>query len=420
MDVKEKIKNLPDAPGVYFMKDAAGEVIYVGKAVSLRKRVRSYFTKGEPSVKTAVMLSAVRDIAFIETGSEHDALILESDLIKKYRPHFNISLKDDKSYPYIKITQEDFPRVFIGRRKKGETGFDYFGPYTSARLLRNAVKILRKSFPFCTARRFPLSRKPCLHYHLGLCMGPCAGLVSRKAYRAMIRGLEDFLARKDEDLIEDLSLRMRALVKEEKFEEAARTRDQLEALSLLISLKKFDVRRTRLLEDDWRRLGLKNEPRRIEGFDISNLGGGQSVGSMVSFFDGKPDKGQYRRFRIRDVAGIDDYAMMREVVRRRYSRLLREARPMPDLILIDGGLGHLETALQVLKDLELGIPLISIAKSEELIYTVQSKEPLRLRRDSSVLRLVQRVRDEAHRFAITYHRLLRGKAAFDEKENDGI
>jgi excinuclease ABC subunit C len=404
---KKKIKNFPDSPGVYFMKDRVGEIIYVGKAVALKKRVASYFNRRASSLKTDVMMSCVADISYREVPTEHEALLLEAELIKKYRPRFNISLKDDKSYPYIVVTREVFPRVYIGRRR-GRLGdeADLFGPYTSASLLRRALKILRRSFPFCSCRRFP--KKPCLNFDLGLCPGPCQGRISRGRYRTIIRSLEDFLTQKDTELIEDLSRRMQRLVARERFEDAAKLRDQLEALSILVSLKKGpDEAQDR--EDDWVRLGLKKEPRRIEAFDISNIGGRQAVGSMVSFFDGKPDKDSYRRFRIKAVGGIDDYAMIREIVGRRYRRLLEERRDMPDLVVIDGGAGHLAAARGCLKGLGVALPIIAIAKEEELIYTGMRRMPLALERSSLALRLVQAVRDEAHRFAKKYHILLRKK-----------
>jgi len=405
---KKKIKNFPDSPGVYFMKDRAGEIIYVGKAVALKKRVASYFNRRASSLKTDVMMSYVADISYQEVPTEREALLLEAELIKKYRPRFNVSLKDDKSYPYIVVTRETFPRVYIGRRR-GHLGdeADLFGPYTSASLLRRALKILRRSFPFCSCRRFP--KKPCLNLDLGLCLGPCQGRIGRRRYLAIIRSLEDFLTQKDTELIEGLSRRMQRLVARERFEEAAKLRDQLEALSILVSLKKGSSAGMEGKEDDWVRLGLKKEPCRIEAFDISNIGGRQAVGSMVSFFDGKPDKDNYRRFRIKAVGGIDDYAMIREVVGRRYRRLLEERLKLPDLVVIDGGAGHLAAARGALRELGIALSMIAIAKEEELIYTGMRPAPLRLERSSPALRLVQAVRDEAHRFAKKYHILLRKK-----------
>ncbi len=392
------------------MKDRASQVIYVGKALSLRKRVLSYFLKNRGSIKTDVLMSYVEGLSCIETGSEYEALILEDRLIKQYKPRFNIIAKDDKSFPYIKITREDFPRVFIGRRKKGETGVDYFGPYISAKLLRSAVAILRKSFPFCSCRRFP--KRPCLNYHIGLCPGPCHGKISKKSYLKILRSFEDFLAKKDTDLIEELSRKMREFVGSERFEEAAGARDQLEALSLLSSLKKTDSRKAFKVLSDFEKLGLKKEPERIETFDISNLSASQAVGSMVSFYKGLPDKNNYRRFRIRMVSGVDDYAMMREIVRRRYERLIKENEPLPDLIVIDGGKGHLDAASGVLRGLKVDIIVIAIAKLHELVYVNGRRMPVKLKPDSAALQLIQRSRDEAHRFALKYHHLLRHKDAF--------
>ncbi|MFB3919708.1 MAG: UvrB/UvrC motif-containing protein [Candidatus Velamenicoccus archaeovorus] len=413
---KEKIRSFPDSPGVYFMKDRAGEIIYVGKAVSLKKRVASYFNRCPPAagagLKTDVMMSYVEDISYRQVPTEREALLLEAELIKKYQPRFNISLKDDKSYPYIVVTRETFPRVFIGRRRgRLMDEADLFGPYTSASLLRRALKILRRSFPFCSCRRFP--KKPCLNFDLGLCPGPCQGRIGRRRYRMIIRSLEDFLTQKDTELIEGLSRRMQALVARERFEEAAKLRDQLEALSILVSLRKSPLRGPQK-EDDWIRLGLKREPRRIEAFDVSNTAGGEAVGSMVSFFEGRPDKDNYRRFRIRAVVGIDDYAMIREVVGRRYRRLLEEHLSLPDLVVIDGGAGHLAAARGALREWGPALPIIAIAKEEELIYTGMRPKPLALERSSPVLRLIQAVRDEAHRFARKYHILLRKKKMMEE------
>ncbi len=404
---KELIKNFPDSAGVYLMADSAGEVIYVGKAVSLKKRVASYFLKTQHSIKTKVMLSYVKGIRFEGTANEHDALVLESKLIKQYKPRFNISFKDDKSFPYIKITHEKFPRVLIGRRRKKDESVDLFGPYTSAKLLRRALNILRKSFPFRSCRRF--GSRPCLNYDLKLCLAPCQDKVSQGAYARMMGRLEDFLMKNDSDIISRLSFEVGKFSKKQEYEKAARVRDQLQALSILVSLKDADNRKFQKIHDDFSSIGLKKGPRRIEAFDISNIGESFAVGSMVSFYNGMPDKKNYRRFKIRGVRGINDYAMIQEVVRRRYQRLLKEGSGLPDLIVIDGGLGHLEAAQAVLEEAGLKIPMLAIAKKEELIYTVKHKEGVRLDRASYILRLIQAMRDEAHRFALKYHHLLRRK-----------
>ncbi len=406
---KEIVKNFPDSCGVYIMKDKGGRVIYVGKAVSLKKRVLSYFKKNHDSLKTQVLMTYVDNISYQKAASEYEALITEDRLIKELKPRFNIIAKDDKSFPYIKVSQEDFPRISIGRRKKNETGFDYFGPYVSAKLLRRALTILRRSFPFCSCRKFP--KRACLNYDMGLCLGPCKNNVSKSIYLKNVRELEDFLIKKDDDLIDELSRKMNSFVKDRRFEEAAKIRDQIAALSILISLKKNDSREVSSYSD-FELLGLKQEPKRVEAFDISNVSGRQAVGSMVSFLNGAPDKDNYRRFKIRSVEGIDDYAMMQEVVRRRYERIISENEKMPDLIVIDGGSGHLKAAKKVLSSLKIFSPVIAIAKEEELVYTVGKKFPLKLKRNSIALKLIQRVRDEAHRFALKYHHLLRHKDAF--------
>lgn len=404
---KKQLKDFPDRPGVYFMKDADGEIIYIGKAASLKKRLASYFLKAQDSIKTKVMLSYVEGISFMEAASEYDALVLESKLIKEHQPRFNISLKDDKSFPYIMMTHELFPRVLIGRRKKNVASADFFGPYTNAKLLRRALNILRKSFPFCSCRRF--CSKACLYYDLKLCAGPCAQKISQAVYGRMIKRFQNFLTKKDSDVISELSAEIIKSSKSQAYEKAARLRDQLEALSILVTLKNGGAKKFVKIQDDFDKIGLIKEPHRIETFDISNISGSFAVGSMVSFYDGQPDKKQYRRFKIRAVEGIDDYAMMKEVLLRRYRSLLKKNVSLPDLIVIDGGRGHLEVAWLALKSLSLKIPMIAIAKREELIYTIKQKEPVKLERNSYVLRLVQSARDEAHRFALKYHRLLRKK-----------
>lgn len=417
---KDEIKDFPDCPGVYLMRDISGQIIYVGKALSLKKRVANYFSRAHASVKTTVMMTYVRKIEYLRTVDEYQALILESELIKRHQPRFNISLKDDKSYPFIKVSREAFPRVMIGRRKKSEQveRFDWFGPYTSGLLLRKALKVLRKSFPFRSCRVFP--KKPCLFFHLRLCGAPCSGEITRGRYARIIGSLEDFLTKPKTALVEDLSLKMRRLVKEEKFEDAGIIRDQLEALSILVSLRSRGRSAASTGGDDWRRLGIHSEPGRIEGFDISNISGQQAVGSMVSFLRGEPDKSQYRRFRIREVSGVDDYAMIREIFRRRYARARAEGARLPDLVLIDGGLGHLKAALSVARELGLRVPIVSLAKKEELVYTVSHRLPCRFEKDSQTLLLLQRVRDEAHRFALKYHHFLRRENVFGKKPSERI
>ena len=397
--LRRRIKEFPVTPGVYLMKDKDGRVIYVGKASNIRKRVLSYFKKPQSSYKNEALISNILDIDIIQTSSEHEALLLESRLIKQLKPYYNISLKDDKSFPYIKITKESFPRVFVGRKKLDEN-VEYIGPYTDVKLLRLALKSLRKVFPFCTCRNFP--KRECLYYRLDLCLAPCTDKVCKKEYRDMISHLKHFANKGSRSLIDSLEKKMQAYSKNNDFEEALKIRDKIKALGLLVEQSK---------SDSWDILGFKKAPRCIEAFDISNLFGKEAVGSMATFINGKPDKNQYRRFKIKMIQGIDDYAMISEIMQRRYYRVIKDNFVKPDLIVIDGGKGHLNVALKQLKILGLNIPIIAIAKEEELIYTIENDKPLKLDRDSHVLQLVQRVRDEAHRFAINYHRLLRNKKA---------
>lgn len=405
--LKNIISQLPLAPGVYLFKDSAGKILYIGKAKSLKKRVQSYFNR-PLDAKTQVMTSKIADIQHKLTGTESRAEILEAQLIKENQPQYNIDLKDDKSFPWIKITDEDFPVISVCRRKgaKQHDTAIYFGPYTDAKLLRQAFKIMRKIFGFRSCRKMPKS--PCLYYRLKLCPAPCTGKISRQAYTKILKQIKLFLESRYEELLHELAEEMRVASAERNFEEAAGLRDRINALSAiehdaenfsggdqLIQLQAF--------------LGLDKLPLRIEAFDISNISGQQACGSMVSFYRGLPDKNNYRRFRIRTVAGVDDYDMIREVVRRRYTRVLKEGLSLPDLVLIDGGRGHLAVAAGELKKLNIQVALMSIAKDQENIYLENRPRPLKLKHDTAALNLVRRIRDEAHRFAIKYHHLLHKK-----------
>ncbi|MFH0771867.1 MAG: excinuclease ABC subunit UvrC [Candidatus Omnitrophota bacterium] len=404
MDIKEKISSLPALPGVYVFKDEDGAVIYVGKASSLRNRIRSYFQKaGERSVRIESMVGHIRDIEWIVTASEAEALLFEANLIKEYHPRYNVALRDDKSYPLIKITMADeYPRVIVARGKKSD-GSLYFGPYADARLLRQAVKSLRRIFPFCTC--CPLLKKACVYRDLGLCPAPCETKTSREEYLETINEIILFIEGKRDELLRKLSAKMKMFSDNRDFEAAARVRDQIEAFGKAI-LKKTKADTIGELSELKNVLGLRPEPRYIEAFDISNIKAEGACGSMVAFLDGRPCKRNYKMFKIREVKGQDDYAMMREVVRRRYSK--REN--LPDLILIDGGKGHLSSAAREINALGInGIPIIGIAKLFEHIYTLDRDEPIVLPPSSKALHLIQRIRDESHRFAIRYHHILRRK-----------
>jgi len=548
----ERLAQLPAAPGVYLMRDARGKVIYVGKAAVLRNRVRSYFhAPSGLSEKTRRLVAEIADLEVIQTATEAEAFLLEDALIKKYQPRFNIRLRDDKRYPYLKITAEPFPRVMIVRRRARD-GARYFGPYTNAKAMRATLKLAQKLFPIRTcnlALPFKNPRRPCLNYHIGRCLAPCAGLVSQEEYGRAVDGAAMLFEGRISGLVQSLRARMRDAADREQFELAARLRDQIFALNRalerqsvalpdtvdrdvigiaidgesacaqvffvrggrlsgretfhlrapgtpseaevlsaflsqyyaaaavvpkevllpvapddaaeiadwLSSLRGNKVRlkvpqrgeKRRLVElaCDNARYSLKREgaaaalvgeeasdalaelaevlslsafPQRIEAFDISNTQGGEATGSMVVFEDGRPRRDAYRRFKVHLAGKPDDYAMMREVLLRRFRRGLAELHDptvshgkfsqFPDLLLIDGGKGQLAVALSVLEELELdGIEAIGLAKRHEEIYRPGESAPLRLPPESKALLLLRHIRDEAHRFAITYHRKLRGK-----------
>jgi excinuclease ABC subunit C len=546
VSLEEKLEALPIGPGVYQHKDAEGTVLYVGKAKNLRNRVRQYFQKSRSmDRRIEVMLQRASDLEIIVTDSEVEALILEANLIKKLRPRYNVNLKDDKSYPYIVITNEPFPRVFVTRRIRRD-GSHYFGPYTDVKNVRAALKAVRDIFMIrsCNfalddatiARR---KYKLCLDYHIKKCGGPCEGLVSQEAYGKMIAQVADVLRGKTESLIHRLQADMEALAADMKFEDAAVVRDRIKGLQAYTERQKvatldaadrdivafaaegddacgviFAVREGKMvgrrhyymnnveskapseilsilmqqhyleaedlpdeilipeLPDDvatlqqWladrrggkfavrlpaegeestlvklsrsnakflldelkiqrmkksdyvphavtslqKDLHLDRLPRRIECFDISNTQGTDAVASMVVFVDGKPRKSDYRKFKIRTVEGPNDFASMREVIERRYRRLIEEQGTAPDLIMVDGGKGQLSSAVEVLTSLGLTeVPVIGLAKRLEEVFLPGRMDPELIAKTSTGLRLLQQVRDEAHRFAITFHRSLREK-----------
>lgn len=403
-----KVKSLPSLPGVYMFLDEEGRIIYIGKAINIKKRVATYFHRGRArDARMLLMLNEIKDINCITTYSEAEAFIYEAGLIKDHRPRFNIELKDDKSYPYLKLTEnEELPRLYITRRKLND-GAVYYGPYTDVKLLKEAVSFMKKVFPLRTCGH--LLKKVCLEYHLGHCGGPCEKRISTEDYWRIVNQLKSFLEGKKNDLIKGLEKDMKKFSDERKYERALEVKTRIQALTLVRDIR-FGSNLPAFGElDELKNLfDMSKTPKLIECFDISNFSGSQSVGSMVSFVDAKPDKKGYRKFKIKTVEGIDDYSMIREVVRRRYMRLLRENKNMPDLIIIDGGKGHLFSATDELRKLGLdAITVASIAKEFNNIYTKGRKNPLRLSPGSRALHIIQRVRDEAHRFAITYHRKLR-------------
>ncbi len=541
MELREKAARLPLDPGVYLYKDAGGRVIYVGKAKSLRLRVRSYFSDDRMAdSKTGTLLAEARDIDYILVDNEKEALALENNLIKQWKPRFNILLRDDKTYPYIKLTCEKYPRVYVTRRLRKD-GSTYYGPYFPANLAYRLVHFIHRSFlvPSCKVDLTRFHPKPCLQYHIHRCLGPCVqGLTTDDAYAAAVKNVKLFLEGRHADLAKGLRERMQQASDAMRFEEAGAVRDLLstveemeerqkmaavrgddidifaayaepplvalnlfhlrngqivdrreffwedqddfdqtqffsalikqiyidqqhipsiihvpvdfedrEALEELLSEKRgrkveihtpqrgqkkamlnlvetnakhsFDARfrvmrpSSRVIQEALQdALGLPEAPKRIECFDISHIQGTDKVASMVVWEDGRMKKSDYRKFIIRDVVGNDDFASMREVVTRRYSRLQEEKREMPGLVLIDGGIGQLHSAADALE--AIGIinqPLASIAKREEIIYVYgQENEPVVLDRFSPILHLIQSIRDEAHRFAVTFHRTRRNAA----------
>jgi excinuclease ABC subunit C len=557
-DIKERLQirlaSLPESPGVYLMRDANGHVIYVGKALVLRDRVRSYFGQtAQRDAKTARLVGDIADIEWIVTESELEALILESQLIKRHHPRYNIRLKDDKRYPYIKITmQEEFPRVLVVRRM-AEDGGRYFGPFTSSQAVHQSLDLIRRIFPYRTCNReiTGKDRRPCLYYHIERCSGPCIGAISRDAYRQTMERIALFLEGRQEEVVASLRKEMEAASEQLEFERAARIRDEIAAITQIIERQRivsahlhdhdfvafarddgdacvqvFFVRNGRLIGRDyyvlggaadasddeivrsfliqfyeqsssippevvvpsdldnlpileqWLRqrrgsrvmikvpkrgdrravldlaqenavetlrklraewqadrskhvealtqlqetLGLEEPPSRIECYDVSHTHGFGATGSMVVFVQGAPSKSDYRRFRIRQATGGDDYAAMAEVLRRRFARANAASERaeesgrssrwalMPDLIIVDGGKGQLRAALEAVADSGVDhVPIAALAKREEELFTPESPEPHLLPRGSQGLYLVQRIRDEAHRVAVSYHRSVRRK-----------
>ncbi len=536
---KTKLEKLPRKPGIYFFKNAVGDVIYIGKARSIRDRVKSYFqTTVDAKVKN--ILSETDDYEYILTGSEKEAAFLENNFIRQYQPKFNLRLKDDKSFPYLKLTlQEKYPGLYLTRRVEAD-GARYFGPFSPAHQARKTIHLINKYFGVRGCEEpIPGKRKrPCLEYELELCTAPCVDYISEQEYKESVDNALLFLEGKVDTLLKILKQKMKKAAQQQEFEQAAHWRDLIwtidqikdkpklisvdldnkdifgftrtedkaalyifqmrggrvsesegiiiegEAetsqedilastiyklyrgrqdlpLKILLPFKPSGLESTRErlsslsrgkikviipskgknkklvelarknaeillreasespLEEARKTLDLESTPNRIEGFDVSNISGTETVASLVVFENGKPERDEYRKYKIRTVHGPDDIASLQEAIRRRYSRVLREKRPLPDLILVDGGKGQLNAARKVLADLGLGaLSVVSLAKKEETLYTSSQKKGLRLERTSPTLRLFQRIRDEAHRFAVTFHRLRRVKKSFESPLDD--
>ncbi len=434
--LREKISRFPKTPGVYLMKDSKGRVLYIGKAKDLRSRVASYFQNSADLLNTrgpdiARMIVKVVDIDFLECDTEVDALLQEARLIKDIQPPHNAMQKDGKTFPYLEITTgDDFPGVFVTRTPRPK-GSKLYGPFTSAGALRDAVNALQKVFKFRTCeldireddenRRF---FRPCLLHAIHQCTAPCADRISREEYRKDIERLKRFMASKHSVVLKEMEAEMKAAADALNFEEAVKIRDRIKSIQHLklsgdvdgdIQPESFYVDPRKGLERLAKVLEMDNVPRIIEGIDIANLQGDESVGALVCFIDGVAFKNSYKRFRIKTVEGQDDYAMIREVVQRRYRHAAEGEELYPDVILIDGGLGQLHAALEACGEMFVKPPMvISLAKREEEIYTQARQRAIKLPRNDAALRLLQQVRDEAHRFAQHYHHILRSKRQFDE------
>jgi excinuclease ABC subunit C len=426
-----KVRTFPQSPGVYLMKDEAGVVIYVGKATNLRSRAGSYFLKAatvEP--RTADWVGLIADVDFMDCESEVDALLVESRLIKDIQPKHNKILKDDKTFPYLQITtHEDFPRVEITREPMS-SGVKLYGPFADVGSLRGAIQVLQRIFKFRTCSLDIEANdekwkwfRPCLLASIKQCTAPCNVRISKEDYRKDIRRLHQFMAGNKTKLIKEMKAEMQEASTELKFEKAARLRDEIAMLESLdrrgeldthVQPEVFHIDPKKGLAGLKQVLKLQETRRSIEGVDIAHLGGGETVASLVKFIDGLPFKPGYRRFKIKEVKGVDDFRSIHEVVSRRFQRLHDEQDAFPDILLIDGGKGQLSSAVAAFESLGIDPPiLLSLAKKNEEIYRPGESEPIRLSRHAFSLRLLQYVRDEAHRFAQHYHHILRGKSQFN-------
>jgi excinuclease ABC subunit C len=421
-DLLKMTKRFPDKPGVYIMYGEDGHALYIGKAKSLKKRVSSYFRHASfASSRLAKLVSEIRDISTVRTENEAEAMILESKFIKLYQPFFNVELKMGEKYPFIKITNEDFPRTVVTRNRQ-QDGAVYMGPFVHTGHLRTLLRISERYFPLRTCALplkagKPYRERPCMRHTLGLCLAPCSGQCAESLYRERVADLVLLLQGKGADLANRLHKRMDAAANKLEFERAAHLRDTVRAIwrvnrQHLTTPAMFEESR-----DDWlplkrlqEVLRLRDLPWRIDGFDISHTGGGNTVGVAVVFEQGIANKSLYRRFNIKTVDDVDDFRSMEETLTRRYKQCIESQEPTPQLILIDGGPVQLEFALAALSKVGLEkIPAVSLAKREEEIFTPGNPVPLRLDLNDPGLKLLQRVRDESHRFAITSHRRARDK-----------
>ncbi len=439
--IRDHVANFPKTPGVYLMKDGEGRVLYIGKAKDLRSRVSSYFQPSADLLNTrgpdiCRMVESVADIDFLECDSEVDALLKEARLIKDIQPPHNAMLKDGKTFPYIEITtKDDYPGVFVTRTPRLK-GSKLYGPFSSPAAIRDAVNALQKVFKFRTceldiraddeSRRF---FRPCLLHAINQCTAPCAAMISKEDYRKDVVRLKNFFASKRSVVLRQMEKEMQQASDELRFEDAAKMRDRVKAIKSLelsgdvredVQPEAFYVDPRQGLEKLAGILNLDAPPRSMECIDIAHLQGTEMVGSLICFIDGKPFKSGYRRFKINTVEGIDDYAAISEVIRRRYRYAADGDELFPDIILIDGGLGQLHAGMEVFSEMNIRPPMVmSLAKREEEIFIQARSAPIRLARNNPALQLLQFMRDEAHRFAQHYHHLLRKKKTFEKDVNEG-
>ena len=418
--------NIPHLPGVYIMRDSAANIIYIGKAKDLKNRISSYFHSDTDS-KAFSIISAMKTINYILCSSEREAFLVEQQLIKKVQPYFNAMWKDDKSYPYIKLTiSEDFPRLVM-TRKLIKDGSLYFGPYPQLTYIKKLIPWLNKVFKIrpCkiifSEKELPKLEKvkSCLYYHTGLCFGPCMGKISSADYKNNLKEVETFFSGKLKKLADSWQKEMLELSSKHEFEKAKEVRDRLfaiKAMSQRVAIREISIEdinqyvsKTDSLQELREVLKLHKLPAVMECFDISNTSGTNPVASMVQFVNAKPNKAGYRKFKIKTVHQINDFAMIKEAVFRRYSGIIRRNEQFPDLIVIDGGKIQLAYAQSALDEIGIYIPMISLAKQEEEIFMVGKQKSIKLPRNSLGLRVLQAIRDEAHRFAITFHKQLRAK-----------
>ncbi|MFN0118668.1 MAG: excinuclease ABC subunit UvrC [Elusimicrobiota bacterium] len=439
MNPKDFYSKLPHCPGVYLMRDITSQIIYIGKAIDLKKRVSSYFRQRTAvdsyGSKIETLVAQIRHIDYVPTASEREALVLERKLISDYKPIYNAMWKDDKSYPYVMITlKEDFPRLLLTRKKKRD-GSLYFGPYPNVSSVRHLLKWAwrKKLFPLRPCKfeinegsPLPYKKvKTCLYLHTQECSAPCLAKITKSNYQKIVAQAKWFFQGKKEKLLAEWSSEMSEASSKMEYEKAAELRDRIntiERMNQFVTIREMTpemlgekVGASRAIQELMKALTLKSPPLRIECFDISHIQGAEKVASMVSFLNGKPDKSQYRKFIIKTVKGIDDFKSMAEVVGRRYKRLLTENKALPDLVLIDGGKGQLSFALAAIEGLDIkSLEVAALAKENEEIFRPHTKESIQLKLDSPALLLLRQVRDEAHRFAITFHRARRSKLFFKE------